>query len=117
MKTNENPEVFICDCHSTDHQIIFLYDEYIDEINGKKYSMCYAHIHLNERSFWYRVKYGIKYIFGYKCRYGAFDEFIFNPSDADRLQDLVDYLRKQNRTENVEVSVYNGNNDGMNQIL
>lgn len=58
--------------------------------------MCYMHIHLNDtNTFWQRVKYGIKYIFGYKCRYGAFDEFIFNPEDAPKLQKLVDYLNGQ----------------------
>jgi hypothetical protein len=34
-------------------------------------------------------------MFGYKSKYGAWDEFIFNPSDADKLQELVDYLKKQ----------------------
>jgi hypothetical protein len=38
--------------------------------------------------------YGIKYIFGYKCRYGAFDEFIVNPKDADKIQEIVYYLKK-----------------------
>jgi hypothetical protein len=41
----------------------------------------------------------VKYIFGYKSKYGAWDEFIFNPSDADKLQELVDYLKKQNENE------------------
>jgi hypothetical protein len=40
-----------------------------------------------------RVKYGLKYIFGRQCNYGAFDEFIFNPKDADKLQELVNYLK------------------------
>jgi hypothetical protein len=40
------------------------------------------------------VKYGIKYIFGYKSRYGAWDEFLLNPEDADKLQDVVNYLKK-----------------------
>jgi hypothetical protein len=57
--------------------------------------MSYFHIHLTKRPFWERVKYGIKYIFGYKSNYGAFDEFIFNPKDADKLQDLVNYLNRE----------------------
>lgn len=104
-------ELFICECHSTDHQMIFIH-EYEEEIrkddNGnevrdaddkliydKKYPMCYAHVHLSSHSFWSRVKYGMKYIFGYKSRYGAFDEFIFNPEDAPRLQQLVDHLNEK----------------------
>ncbi len=104
-------ELFICECHSTDHQMIFLHeyeeeaikdenDKYVLDEKGnvtykKKYPMCYVHVHLVSHSFWSRVKYGFKYIFGYKSRYGAFDEFIFNPEDTTRLQKLVDHLNEQ----------------------
>jgi hypothetical protein len=94
MKNNN--DILICDCHSTDHQLIIFYEE--DELdNGIKYPMCYFHIHLNKKPFWKRVKYGILYIFGRQCNYGAFDEFIFNPDDADKLQKLVDYLKKRDK--------------------
>lgn len=53
----------------------------------------YATIHLRKKSFWARLKYGIKYIFGYQCRYGAFDEFIFNPNDARKLNKVVRWLK------------------------
>jgi hypothetical protein len=66
-------------------------DEYPD---GTKNNMVYIHTHLNKNTFWKRLIYGIKYIFGYKCRYGAFDEFIVNPKDADKIQEIVDYLKK-----------------------
>ena len=105
-------ELLICTCHSTDHQIILIHEyeeEYKTDENGgyakddkgnyiitKKYPMCYAHIHLTSYSFWSRVKYAMKYIFGYKCRYGAWDEFIFNPEDAPKLQKLVDHLNDKN---------------------
>lgn len=83
------PEIFICECHSTDHQMIMLYSE------DDGYPMVsYSHVHLNKRPFWERLKYGIKYIFGRKSRYGAFDEFIFNPDDAERLQEVVNYLKQ-----------------------
>jgi hypothetical protein len=93
MKQNDKKEILICGCHSTDHQLIILYGEDNTD-DGHKLPMCYFHIHLNKRPFWERVKYGIKYIFGYKCNYGAFDEFIFNPNDADKLQDLVNHLKE-----------------------
>ena len=94
MKQNNNKEILICACHSTDHQLVILRSE--DELeNGSTYPMCYFHIHLNKRPFWERVKYGFKYIFGYKSNYGAFDEFIFNPEDADKLQELVNYLKEE----------------------
>ena len=92
MKKPGDKELMICECHSTDHQIIILYED--DEIDGHKYNICYAHIHLSNRSFWNRLVYGIKYIFGRKSRFGAWDEFIFNPKDADKLQVIVNYLKK-----------------------
>lgn len=91
MKNKE--EIFICDCHSTDHQVVVYYESDENEY-GTKYPMCYFHIHLKKLPFWERVKYGLKYIFGRQCRYGAFDEFIINPDDADKLQEIVNYLKK-----------------------
>lgn len=91
MKNKE--EIFICDCHSTDHQVVVYYESDENEF-GTKYPMCYFHIHLKKLPFWERVKYGLKYIFGRQCRYGAFDEFIINPDDADKLQEIVNYLKK-----------------------
>ena len=94
MKQDNNKEILLCNCHSTDHQLVILYSE--DELdNGSKYPMVYAHIHLNKLPFWERLKYGLKYIFGHKCRYGAFDEFIFNPEDATKLKEVVKYLKKE----------------------
>ena len=84
-----NADIFICDCCSTEHQMVAYYDEDF-EPNGE----VFVHIHLNKRPFWERLVYGIKYIFGYECRFGAFDEFIFNPEDADKLQKIVDYMKK-----------------------
>lgn len=82
-------DILICECNSTDHQMVFLYSE--DESEN----VCYVHIHLNKRRFLWRLVYGIKYIFGRKCNYGAFDEFIFNPDDSEKIQKLANYLKEQ----------------------
>ena len=82
-----NKELFICDCHSTDHQMIVLKE--MDEDNP----IMYMHVHLVKRPFWQRLKYGLKYIFGYQCRYGAFDEFIFNPEDRKRFKQISKHLK------------------------
>jgi len=92
MKQIDDKEILICACHSTDHQLIIIYED--EEIDGHRHPICYFHIHLRKRPFWERVKYGIKYIFGYQCNYGAFDEFIFNSKDANKMQELADYLTK-----------------------
>lgn len=86
-KTNE--DILICECHSTEHQLIVLYS------NEDKHPMVYFHIHLNKRSFWERLKYGIKYIFGYQSQYGAFQEFILNPEDAHKMERVVKYLKDE----------------------
>ncbi|HBY54300.1 MAG TPA: hypothetical protein DEH15_17900 [Marinilabiliales bacterium] len=54
-------------------------------------NLVYCHIHLINKSFWNRLKSGIKYIFGYHCRYGHWDEFIWRPEHADKLRELADF--------------------------
>lgn len=82
-------ELFICSCENTEHQIVFSYFE-DDDIHN-----VYATTHLSKKSFWKRLKYGIKYIFGYQSKYGAFDEFIFNSKDVSKLEKIVEYLKKE----------------------
>ncbi|MDR1973972.1 MAG: hypothetical protein LBQ31_04775 [Bacteroidales bacterium] len=78
-------ELLICRCHSHEHQIFVYYDE-----DHKELYLC---IHLTEHGFWRRLKSGLKYIFGYHCRYGHWDEFLFDKKDADKLQAMADALR------------------------
>lgn len=81
---NDSNILFTCNCGSSEHQIIAkIIDGYI-----------YFEIHLNYNlSFLQRFVTGIKYIFGYNCKYGHWDEFIMDPRDADKLQSIVNYLR------------------------
>ena len=88
--TRNEVDLFICSCHSTEHQMIVLYDE--DAIDDRIFPTVYIHAHLAKRPFWERAKYGIRYIFGYQSKYGAFDEFIINPDDSVRLRKIADYL-------------------------
>ena len=84
----EENELLICQCDSTEHQICFFYSE-VD-----KY--VFMHVHLNKLPFLERLVYGIKYIFGRKCKYGAFDEFIFNHEDYEKINRIANYLKKIN---------------------
>ncbi len=80
-------ELFICACNSIEHQIIFSYFPEDKEV--------YTSIHLiPERNIFKRIWYAIKYIFGYKCCYGHFDEFIFKKEDTYKLQNIINYLNK-----------------------
>lgn len=58
--------IIICECHSVEHQVVFRYDDEDDEV--------YMNIYLNKPSFLKRLK----YLFGYKCRFGHWDEVIIH---------------------------------------
>lgn len=81
-------ELFICECHNTEHQLIF---SYFDDEDDK----VYVSVHLiPECRIWKRIINAIKYIFGYRSRYGHFDEFIFQKKDAHKLVKIAKYLDK-----------------------
>lgn len=54
----------------------------------------YCDIHLNDVSFWERLKLAIRYLLGKESRFGEFDEFIFEEEHADILIDLGYKLKK-----------------------
>ena len=81
-------DLIICTCHSTEHQMVVIYEE------DENHPMVFIHFHLNKRPFWERVWYVLKYIFGRKSRYGAFDEFIINPDDVEGIEKIVKYLKE-----------------------
>jgi hypothetical protein len=80
--------LLLCSCYSSEHQlIVHLYEE------GDLYPPeAFIEVHLVKRSFWYRLIYGIKYIFGYQSKYGAWDEFILDKKHADSLRKIAKHL-------------------------
>jgi len=86
----KKPELFICACHSTDHQLIFLPFE--DKEHGNE---VFVHVHLVSQPFWKRLRHGIKYIFGHKSRFGDFDEMILNKDHAKQLLEMSRFLDKE----------------------
>ena len=86
---NDNEILLLCDCSSDEHQLIVRWDDEDNEV--------YVSVHLaNYMGFWKRLWHAMKYVFGYKSRYGAFDEVILRKEDADNLQKVVDHLRSCN---------------------
>jgi len=76
------PELFICDCGDVEHQFIISYDSEDKEI--------YISVHLrNYMSFFQRIIIAIKYIFGKKSIYGAFDVVILNKNQIIELRDCL----------------------------
>ena len=56
----------------------------------KNDKLFYIHPHLTHyEGFWKRLWFGLKYAFGYKSRFGAFDEFIFKPEDLEQLKTFL----------------------------
>lgn len=89
MKT----DYFECQCFSSENRLVFTYDDEDNEI--------YASIFLNQyHNFFQRVWVGIKYIFGYKCRYGHFDCFILESSDKERLINTINQLKYDKKEDN-----------------
>lgn len=52
----------------------------------------YIHFHLPTQPFWKRLKHGIKYIFGYKSKFGDFDEIILDQRHYRQLVEASEYL-------------------------
>ncbi len=74
---------FDCTCGSTEHTLRFTLDKAENELH--------TDVFLNQyRPIWQRVWTGLKYIFGYKCKYGHWDCWVLNKSDAARLRNMLD---------------------------
>lgn len=85
-RLNKMNDMFICSCNNTEHHLVFNYDKELNAV--------YCDVHLiPEHNIFKRMWIAIKYIFGHRSKYGHFDEFIFNPEDADRLQKIVNHLK------------------------
>lgn len=83
--TKDNAQILVCGCSSKEHQIVIDHDT--DD------NLVYCTIHLAPNTFWTRLKYGLRYIFGYQCRYGAFEEFILSDKHIDKLEAIVENLK------------------------
>ena len=81
---------FECQCGSDEHTMRFTLDV------SEEDPTIYTSVFLNEWSFMKRIWIGIKYIFGYKCIYGHWDNWLMCDEDAKRLRDMCNnYLTRQ----------------------
>ena len=77
---------FECSCHSSEHNLKFIYDE--------EYNELYTEIYLHQyRNLFKRIFVAIKYIFGYKSKFGAWDCFLFKNKDIDDLKKLINRIK------------------------
>ena len=87
-------EYFECQCCCNEHVLkLWLDSEPIDPKDPWT-GIIYASVFL-ARDVWYkRLWYGLKYIFGHKSKFGAFDEILLREEDYDRLRSMLDESEK-----------------------
>jgi hypothetical protein len=74
--------LLLCGCSTPEHQLIFRYDPDDEPVE----KALYISVHLGYwENFWRRWIMAVKYLFGYKSRYGEFDEIIVTVEEAKRL--------------------------------
>lgn len=79
--------IFICQCHSLEHQASFWYDDDENEI--------YIQVHLTtDKNFFKRLWSGLKYAFGHRSMFGDWDEFVFKNEDLSKLNEFVNKTKK-----------------------
>ena len=81
-------KIIICECGSAEHQLVLRFDD--DKDLGR---IVYVETHLVPLVWYKRLWLGIKYIFGYKCCYGNFEEVILSPKHVRQIYDLYKFLR------------------------
>jgi len=78
-----------CMCYSDEHVLRW------DLITDPEWPGLYASVFLNQyRNVFKRVWVAVKYVLGYKCKYGHWDCFEMNPKDIGRMKALLDAYRE-----------------------
>ena len=73
-------DYFECQCMGDEHLLKFVSDE--EDI--------WISIFLNQyRNIFKRIWIAIKYVFGYRCKYGHWDTWMLRPEDLPRLKKLI----------------------------
>ena len=71
-----------CQCADPEHTLRFIYDPDENEL--------YTEVHLSQwHNMFKRMWMAIKYIFGYKCRYGCFDCWMLKNEDCEGIKKLL----------------------------
>lgn len=84
-------EIFVCDCSDASHNIIFQLWEWGDE-----HPELSVHVNLGDYpSFWRRVWLAVRYIFGYKSKYGQYDVMTIRVEDLPRMMSLLENFKNK----------------------
>jgi hypothetical protein len=82
----DNTEILLCECGSCEHQIIIHKDT--DEI---KTVVLRTHL-VTYKNIFKRSWVAIKYIFGYKSKYGHWDSMIITKNNYQPLKDAINFI-------------------------
>jgi len=89
-----------CECSHPEHYVSFCWWE---DAYSNAWNEMYVHVGMATQTFWRRVKFAIRYLFGYQSGFGAFEEVVLSPEDvqvlAEYLTDAATKLNKQNLIE------------------
>lgn len=79
-------KIIDCYCSSAEHCLHLMYFD--DEKNSCNH-LLYIEVYLQKQKWYKRIWRGIKYIFGYKSRYGDFTEILY---DVEKVEELKKFL-------------------------
>lgn len=85
-----------CICENDEHQLIFRY--FINSAEDNETLYCTFHLK-PESNFFKRMLIAIKYIFGYRSKYGEFDEVLL---DSDKVEELKNILSSFQNNNNIK---------------
>ena len=80
MHSNFEKHHFDCNCTSDEHTFSFVHDSSDGEL--------YLSVFLNKYGFFRRAWTGLKFILGYKSKYGHWDCVVLDKESTERLRDL-----------------------------
>ena len=89
--SDEWQETFICQCSSIQHQVRFyIYDE--DELGVQ------AHL-VTHRNFFKSLWVGLRYAFGYRSRFGEWDDMLMGVKDQETLYRVLHTMKRARENE------------------
>jgi len=98
---DDKKQFFECACHSDEHTVSFLYLKTDDPVDRE----VYLSVFLETDGFFRRLWTALKYVFGYKCRYGHFGCWILRKEDLERLIKLLEVYREDMERQRLESEI------------
>lgn len=86
---SDSREHYVCSCGSLEHTFVFSYDNEEKEL--------VLSVYLNQyRSFFQRLLVALKYVLGYKCKYGHWDTVLLSTEETQKLHNQLSKVVNKN---------------------